>query len=163
MVFSTVDINDSIPLPLIYSSPTIYSETFWIYTCWKHVPAGGLSKPRLPHSSQNRPAGADLLSFHPPLRQGDPLVHKGRQDTEDHNGHEYKIQFKELYIQTDKIAYPNLNRYFAASPIHFLRMPHAGDNILSKALPVPVSLPAHRMEHYTSTAYRYKYLPSIPE
>ena len=61
---------------------------------------------RRPPYKKTGAAGAGLLSFRPPLRQGDPLVHKGRQDTEDHNGHEYKIQFKELYMRTNKIAYP---------------------------------------------------------
>ena len=61
---------------------------------------------RRPPYKKTGAAGAGLLSFRPPLRQGDPLVHKGRQDTEDHNGHEYQVQFKYLAPINDQISQP---------------------------------------------------------
>lgn len=99
----------------------------------------------------------------PLLQPSNSLIQDRGKQTQQNNRRHDQIQLEELETATDIIAYPNVNRYFAASLLHFLWMSHAEDNILSKALPVPISLPVRRMEHYTSTAYRYKYLPSIPE
>lgn len=99
----------------------------------------------------------------PLFQPSNSLIQDSRKQAQQNDGRHDQIQLKELETATDIIAYPNVNRYFAASLLHFLWMSHAEDNILSKALPVPISLPVRRMEHYTSTAYRYKYLPSIPE
>lgn len=99
----------------------------------------------------------------PLFQPSNPLIQDSGKQAQQNDGRHDQIQLKELETATDIIAYPNVNRYFAASPLHFLWMSHAEDSILSKALPVPISLPVRRMEHYTSTAYRYKYLPSIPE
>lgn len=99
----------------------------------------------------------------PLFQPSNSLIQDSGKQAQQNDGRHDQIQLKELETATDIIAYPNVNRYFAVSPLHFLWMSHAEDNILSKALPVPISLPVRQMEHYISTAYRYKYRPSIPE